>query len=89
MPAGARHGGGGVGVRHAMAQRLLPAARLARLDPELTLFVLNLGLDVLDRVAALHLERDGLAREGLDEDLHRVDRPRGASVGRVPLRLGV
>ena len=31
---------------------------------------LDLGLDVLDGVRGLHLEGDGLAREGLDEDLH-------------------
>ena len=34
------------------------------------LLVLNLGLDVVDGVGALHLEGDGLAGEGLDEDLH-------------------
>jgi len=33
-------------------------------------FVLDLGLDILDGVRALDLEGDGLAREGLDEDLH-------------------
>merc|ERR1740115_710610 len=48
---------------------------LAREDQTLlvrrdTLLVLDLGLDVLDGVAALHLERDGLARQCLDEDLH-------------------
>ena len=32
--------------------------------------VLDLGLDVLDGVAGLHLEGDGLTGEGLDEDLH-------------------
>ena len=32
--------------------------------------VLDLGLDILDGVRGLHLEGDGLAREGLDEDLH-------------------
>ncbi len=32
--------------------------------------VLNLALHVLDGVRGLHLERDGLARQGLDEDLH-------------------
>ena len=31
------------------------------------LLVLNLGLDVVDRVRRLHLEGDGLTREGLDE----------------------
>jgi len=33
-------------------------------------FVLNLGFDVLDGVAWLDLQSDGLPREGLDEDLH-------------------
>ena len=33
------------------------------------LLVLDLLLDVVDRVARLDVERDGLAREGLDEDL--------------------
>jgi hypothetical protein len=32
--------------------------------------VLNLGLDIVNGVARLHLEGDSLAREGLDEDLH-------------------
>ena len=36
------------------------------------LLVLDLGLDILDGVRGLHLEGDGLAREGLDEDLHLV-----------------
>ena len=31
------------------------------------LLVLDLGFDVVDRVARFHLEGDGLAREGLDE----------------------
>ena len=34
------------------------------------LLVLDLLLHVVDRVARLHVERDGLARQGLDEDLH-------------------
>ena len=34
------------------------------------LLVLDLGLHIVDRVGRLHLEGDGLAREGLDEDLH-------------------
>jgi hypothetical protein len=32
--------------------------------------VLNLGLDIVDCVAGFDLESDGLASEGLDEDLH-------------------
>jgi hypothetical protein len=34
------------------------------------LLVLDLGLDVVDGVARLHLEGDSLARQGLDENLH-------------------
>ena len=36
-----------------------------------SLLVLDLCLHVLDRVRRLNLEGDGLARQGLDEDLHR------------------
>merc|ERR1712045_323927 len=35
-----------------------------------SLLVLDLGLDVLDRVRGLDLKGDGLSGEGLDEDLH-------------------
>merc|ERR1719397_1007214 len=35
-----------------------------------SLLVLDLGLHILDGVRRLHLEGDGLAREGLHEDLH-------------------
>ena len=48
---------------------------LVRRDP---LLVLDLGLDVVDGVAALDLEGDGLAGQGLDEDLHLgglIDQP--------------
>ena len=34
------------------------------------LLVLDLGLDIVDGVAALDLEGDGLPGQGLDEDLH-------------------
>ena len=40
---------------------------LVRRDP---LLVLNLRLHIVDRVGRLDLQGDGLAREGLDEDLH-------------------
>merc|ERR1712109_367108 len=40
---------------------------LVRGDP---LLVLDLGLHILDGVARLHLQGNGLTREGLDEDLH-------------------
>ena len=35
-----------------------------------TLLILDLGLDVVDRVRGLHFERDRLSGQGLDEDLH-------------------
>jgi len=35
-----------------------------------TFLVLDLSLDILDGVGGLHLEGDGLAREGFDENLH-------------------
>ena len=35
-----------------------------------SLLVLDLGLDVVNAVRRLHVERDGFAREGLDEDLY-------------------
>jgi hypothetical protein len=35
-----------------------------------TLFVLNLALDIVDRVRRLYLEGDGLSSQSLDEDLH-------------------
>jgi len=37
------------------------------------LLVLDLGLDVLDGIRSLDLEGDGLAREGLHENLHPAD----------------
>ena len=36
------------------------------------LLVLDLLLDVLNRVRRVHVQRDGLARQRLDEDLHRA-----------------
>lgn len=35
-----------------------------------TLFVLDLGLDILNGVRRLHLKGDSLARQGLHENLH-------------------
>merc|ERR1712146_657163 len=35
-----------------------------------TLFVLDLGLDILNGVSGLNIKGDGLTSEGLDEDLH-------------------
>ena len=58
-----------VGERAAVLELLAgeDEALLVRRD---ALLVLNLRLDVVDGVAALDLERDGLAGEGLDENLH-------------------
>jgi hypothetical protein len=42
-------------------------ALLVRRD---ALLVLDLGLDVVDGVRALHLQSDGLAGQSLNEDLH-------------------
>ena len=38
------------------------------------LFVLDLGLDVLDGVSWLHIQCDRLAREGFDKNLHTLDK---------------
>jgi hypothetical protein len=48
-------------------------ALLIRRNP---LLVLDLGLDIVNRVRRLHIEGDGLARQGLYENLHlsRVNR---------------
>jgi hypothetical protein len=35
-----------------------------------TFFILNLGLHIVDGVGGLDIKGDGLAREGLNEDLH-------------------
>ena len=40
-----------------------------------TLLVLDLGLDVVNGVAGLHLQGDGLASQGLDKDLHTTAQP--------------
>ena len=53
------------------------------------LLVLDLGLDVLDRVRWLNLERDGLARQGLDEDLHATAQAKHEVEGRLLLDVVV
>ena len=58
-----------------VAQRAAILKLLASKDQSLlvwrdTLLVLDLGLDVLNRVAGLNLKRDGLACQGLHKDLH-------------------
>ena len=44
----------------------------------LTLLVLDLAFDVVNGVAALHLQGDGLARQGLDKDLQQSIKRRKA-----------
>merc|ERR1711963_424692 len=40
-----------------------------------SLLVLDLGLDILDGVRGLNLQSDGLASQGLDENLHTSSQP--------------
>ena len=44
--------------------------RAAQTRTRLTFLVLDLSLDILDSVAGLNLEGDGLPRQRLHEDLH-------------------
>ena len=58
-----------------VGQRTSILQLLARKDKPLlirrnALFVLNLRLDVLNRVRWLHIQRDRLARKRLNENLH-------------------
>jgi hypothetical protein len=53
------------------------------------LLVLDLGLDVVDGVGALDLEGDGLAGEGLDEDLHATAETEHEVEGRLLLDIVV
>ena len=46
---------------------------------------LDLGLNVLDGVGRLHLEGDGLAGEGLHEDLHPAAKPQDEVEGALLL----
>ena len=46
----------------------------------LTLFVLDFGLDVVNSVAGLHLQGDGLASEGLDKDLKQQSKRQSLAV---------
>ena len=49
----------------------------------LPLLILDLGLHIIDSVRGLYLKRDGLAGEGLHEDLHDGMRMwRGVEQGR-------
>ena len=61
-----------VGKRAAILE-LLAGEDKALLVGRDALLVLDLRLDVVDRVGCLDLERDRLARQSLDKDLHGVD----------------
>merc|ERR1719488_134365 len=61
-------------------------ALLVRRDALLVLYLL---LHVLDRVRRLDVESDGLAREGLDEDLHAAAETEHEVEGRLPLDVVV
>jgi len=50
--------------------QLFPSEDQSLLVRRDSFLVLDLGLHVLDGVARLHLQGDGLAGEGLDKDLH-------------------
>merc|ERR1719291_573793 len=72
--------------------QLLPGEDQPLLIRRNPLLVLDLCLDVLDGVGWLHLEGDGLAGEGLDEDLHPAaesqDEVEGALLLDVVVREG-
>jgi len=50
-----------------------------------TLLVLDLGLDVFNRVRGLHLQCNSLPSEGLDEDLHTSSEPKHEMEGALLL----
>ena len=53
------------------------------------LLVLDLGLDVVDRVRGLHIERDGLSGQRLDKDLHASTETQHQVQGRLLLDVVV
>lgn len=54
-----------------------------------TLLVLDLCLDVVDRVRRLNLKGDGLPSQGLDEDLHATTQAQDKMQGRLLLDVVV
>lgn len=54
-----------------------------------TLLVLNLRLDIIDGVRGLNFESDGLASEGLHEDLHATAKAQHQVKGRLLLNVVV
>ena len=61
--------------------KLLPGEGQALLVGRDTLLVLNLGLDIANGVGGLDLEDNGLAGQGLDEDLDSTTRAEGQAEG--------
>jgi hypothetical protein len=53
------------------------------------LLVLDLGLDIVDGVGRLDLKSDGLASEGLDEDLHTTTQTEDKVESRLLLNVVV
>ena len=51
------------------------------------LLVLDLGLDVLNGITRLHLQGDGLACQGLHEDLHTASQPENQMEGGLLLNV--
>ena len=54
-----------------------------------SLLVLDLCLDVLNAIARLDLQGDGLAGQGLDKDLHTSSQPQDQMEGRLFLDVVV
>jgi hypothetical protein len=54
-----------------------------------TFLVLNLGLHVIDSVRGFNLQRDRLARESLDKDLHSTTKTENKMKGRLLLNIVV
>ena len=72
-----------------MCQALAEAAKARGCQSQLTFLVLNLALDVVDGVAGLHLQGDGLPCECLDEDLHATTQPQDQMEGGLLLDVVV
>ena len=69
---------GGLLLDVVIGERATVLELLAREDQALlvrgdALLVLDLGLDVINRVGGLDLEGDGLASQSLHEDLHAIE----------------
>jgi len=69
--------------------KLLASENEALLVRRNTLLVLNLGLDVVDGVGRLNLERDGLAGQSLDKDLHTTTKAKDEMEGGLLLDVVV